>query len=199
MDNCEICQGRGYIYDDSNRAKKCICVVRRELITFLGNLTQYSHVKDYDYSKLHTSMVMSGGNEHGFYSLVKSYLISRYFTLPSPPPPHSYYKITSGAGVIESYIADENLPYLYRIPILFLDCTRYLNNKVMGDVSKLVLQTRNSTPSTITWVYLGDLTPPQIENLYGTAFLEIINTPLAYGHQNIDTFTAEALACIKRN
>ena len=198
MDNCEICQGRGYIYDDSNRAKKCICVVRRELIAFLGHLTQYAHVKDYDYHRLHTSLVLRGGNEHGFYSLVKSYLISTYFTLPTPPTP-SYYKLTSGAGVIESYIAEENLPTLYRTPTLFFDCTRYLNNKVMGDVSKLVLQTRNSTPSTITWVYLGDLTPPQIESLYGTAFLEIINTPLAYGHQNIDTFTAEALACIKRN
>ena len=152
--NCPICQGRGTITDSNGNQKKCSCSVQRELKLYLQPVIQYKLVKTIDFETFNQSLHIKGGTDFGFLSLVKSYLFLHYFNRNSNL--QERYTIETGSSIIEAYLNNNAHTQNYTIPLLFLDLTKFYNNKAMGDVVLYTLQQRqlNQLPY---WVYTGNL------------------------------------------
>lgn len=172
--NCPICRDRGFVIDSNKVQKKCVCQIKKELEKFLAPVLQYQLVKNTDFSKYNTQLVITKGTEQGFYSLVKSFLFKYYFEHSQNP--REQYALATGISVMEDYLANTETKhtYLYKIPLMFLDVTKYYSNKVMGEVILYVLKQRQIKGLPF-WVYTGSLNKIELEQIYNQALADYLN------------------------
>lgn len=183
---CPLCNDRGFIIDDNKHQKKCLCQVKKELERFLAPVIQYKLVKTTDFTKFSNHTLIHKGSEAGYYSLVKSYLFKYYFETTNL---RQQYSISTGISIMEDYLSPTELKhtYLYTIPLLFVDLTKYYSNKAMGEVVLYVLKQRQQKNLPF-WVYVGNMKRETIEQIYGTALKDFVT---ALDDVNINNYSKE--------
>lgn len=166
---CDLCQDRGFIIDDNKVQKKCICTVKKELTAMLDTLIKYDLNKAVDFNKLNTDLTIIDGVNDEFYSLVKSFLFKRFFNEVTSK---SSYALETGYSIIEHYL-DSDMNFLYNIPLLFIDLTRFCSNKAMGEVINYILNQRKFK-NNITWCYVKTITPDVLTEHYSKELSELV-------------------------
>lgn len=179
---CDLCRGRGIITDSNGKGKKCPCTVRRELQMYLKPVLNYKLDKSLDYDKLNKSLVIQGGTELGYFSLIKSFLFKDYFQHQTS---RIAYDLATPSSITEAYLSDATHRHFYDIPLLFLNLTKYYTNKVTGEVLLYTLQQRDAN-NLIYWVYTGNLKTAKISSAFSGEFQEHL---LGLDALNIDNYS----------
>lgn len=180
---CPICQDRGVFITSEGLTKKCTCKIELELKTFLRPLLNYPLNKTINFQQLKKSLHIKGGTDTGFYSLVKSFLFQYYFKVDQSIK--MVYNFETGSSIIEDYLSQERHHHLYDVPLLFIDLTKFYNNKAMGEVIHYTLQQRQSR-DLLYWCYTGSMSLSSLTDHYCIQLQEHLCT---IPQLNIDNYT----------
>lgn len=166
---CDLCQDRGFIIDDNKVQKKCVCTVKKELAAMLDNLVKYNLNKAIDYNKLNMNLTIIDGESDDFYSLIKSFLFKRFFNEITTK---ASYTIETGRSIVERYL-ESDMTFLYDIPLLFIDLTRFTSNKAMGEVINYTIEQRNFKDN-LTWCYIKTMPQDFITEHYSKELSHLV-------------------------
>lgn len=195
-ESCDVCQGRGVIYDEDGNSKMCVCSVRKQLEVYLGerftgaNGTTYPLDKSLPYDDFNRDCIITNGTPFGLCSLIKSFLFLRFFKSNSSGVRD--WEFITGNHAMELYLGEQKHLYLYQVQVLFLDLSRSYSNKAMGQFLNYLIEER-SCNGLITWIYTGSLSKAEVKEIYGS---DIYDKFISEKKINISSFCEKVSSCI---
>lgn len=172
MGQCKKCNDSGFIIDKNGKAKKCSCLLQKELTDYLKHYNKYKFNKKYATNSLCTDLLCLDCSENSFGSLVKSFLSLTYIQFPDT----KWTDITGQDLVTVTFGDDETylVGDLQEIDFLIIKLGRDSYNKALG-MWLLNLLTKRKELGKLTWVYIYPLvTMSKIIDVYGDEFCNFI-------------------------